>query len=391
MPNASRLAHDLRRATRERARAEAAEWVATVAFRDGAMKRLSPDVTPLRRLTEQSAIPLQIAAETGQSEGQVVNRLACADRAIEHLPQVWGAFGKGDVDAAQVQAISLAVGKLERDDSRQRLDDEALAYARTHTLAELRRWLKRFIARVEADLFAERAEAERAKRHVHIEHLDDGMALLQAYLPSHHAAAIGARLERLAKQPATDDEGQPDRRTRVQRQADLLTHLLTSASADHVPGTPGLRCDIAVTIDAAVLTGAVVGQASAADGSWHVPATWILDSALVGEAFWHRLLVDPITDNTLAHDYRGYSPPDVLRRAVQFRDQVCVTPGCLVPADRCELDHDIPWPAGHTHGTNLRCRCKRHHNIKGHGVVPHLVDPPPPSFHGFAMDFAFAS
>ena len=36
------------------------------------------------------------------------------------------------------------------------------AYAETHTVAELRRWLKIFVARVEADLFNERAERERA-------------------------------------------------------------------------------------------------------------------------------------------------------------------------------------------------------------------------------------
>ncbi len=268
----------------------------------------------------------------------------------------------------------MTIEKLERDDSRQRLDDEAVPYGRTHTLAELRRWLRRFVARVEADLTHERAETERAKRHVRVEHTDDGMAWLQAYLPSHQAAAIENRLERLAKTHQSTDKAEGLKRSHAQRRTDLLVHLLTSAPADHLPGTPGLRCDIAVTIDAAVLTGATEGAVEAADGSWQVPTDWLLESAFAGEAFWHRMLLDPITANVLAHEYKGYSPPEILRRALTFRSGVCSTPGCLVPADRCELDHHVPWPEGPTRGSNLRWRCKPHHAYKGHGITPALLD-----------------
>ncbi|GAA1730075.1 HNH endonuclease signature motif containing protein [Aeromicrobium alkaliterrae] len=374
---------ELRRAARERAKAEAHEWAVMVAFRDNALARLRRDATPMRQLVERQAISLQIARETLMSEAQVLSRLACADRTIEHAPRTWEAFGRGWVDAARVQVIARALEKLERDDSRQRFDVEALAYARTHTVAELRRWAERFVARVEADLWAARAEAERAKRFVRVEHLDDGMALLQAYLPSHHAAAIEDRLNSLAKAhrcDVVDEDGSPItvKRTLAELRADVLTHLLTSAPVDHVPGTPGLRCDIAVTIDAGVLTGAVSGPTQSADGSWQVPTDWVLGSAWAGEAFWHRLLTDPITRNTLAHDYRGYSPPELLRQAIQFRDQVCATPGCLVPADRCELDHRIPWPRGRTRGDNLDPRCKRDHARKGHGVALELLTASPP-------------
>ena len=365
---------DLRRVTRERAKAEAAEWAAMVGYRDGALTRLRRDATPMRQMLERSAVALQIASETGLSEGQVVHRLAAADRVIEHAPKVWTAFGRGHLDAGRVREISLTIEKLERDGSRQRLDDEAVPYARTHTVAELRRWLRRFVARVEADLANERAETERAKRHVQVEHTDDGMAWLQAYLPSHQAAAIENRLERLAKAHQSSDKADGIKRSHAQRRADLLTHLLTSAPADHLPGTPGLRCDIAVTIDASVLTGAVEGPVEAADGSWQVPADWLLESAFAGEAFWHRMLLDPITADVLAHEYKGYSPPDILRRALKFRSGVCATPGCLVPADRCELDHHVPWPEGPTRGSNLRWRCKPHHAYKGHDITPELLD-----------------
>ena len=69
--------------------------------------------------------------------------------------------------------IADAIDKLKREDSIVRLDQRVVAYGETHTLTELRRWLKRYVARVEADLQAERADDERAKRGVHVEHGDD--------------------------------------------------------------------------------------------------------------------------------------------------------------------------------------------------------------------------
>ncbi len=134
---------ELRLAARDRARAEAREWAAMVSFRDGALARLDPDVNRKRRQLERSAVNLEIARELHMSEGQVMNLLASADRVLEHAPLAWAAFRAGQIDGARVREISLTVEKLVRDDSIQRLDDEAPTYARTHTVGELRRWGRR--------------------------------------------------------------------------------------------------------------------------------------------------------------------------------------------------------------------------------------------------------
>jgi hypothetical protein len=44
--------------------------------------------------------------------------------------------------------------------------------------------------------------------------------------------------------------------------------------------------------------------AVAADGSWVVPVQWILDLAehAGNNIFWHRMILDPVTDDVLAHD-----------------------------------------------------------------------------------------
>lgn len=352
-------------AAQQRAVAEAREWQAMLAYRDAEQARIAAsNESPMRQYLERAGIAVEIALHLNLSAGQVEHRLATATRLRDHTPQVWAAFGHGVLDAARAREISLALDKLERPESRQLLDDKAVDYAATHTVAETRHWLRRFVTRVEADLAIERANTERARRHVEVTQVEDGMAWLNAYLPAHEAAAVATRLRRAARsaRAAGDD------RTRTQLEADLLTQWALTADPSHESRDSGLRIDIGVTIDAPTLAGARHGHAEAVDGTWEVPTDWLLDSALTGNAFWHRILRDPITGNTLAHQYDGYHPPDVLRRAIILRDGVCAGIGCLRPAAECDLDHRQPWPDGPTTGHNLDPRCRRDHALKGHGI-----------------------
>jgi hypothetical protein len=344
---------------RERARAEAAELAAMLRFRDAELVRTAAIESPMVRLVERSAIALEIGQATGLSEGQVTARLADAERLRSRAPQTWNAFRAGHIDWARGREVASALNLLVHPESHDRLDDTVIRYATTHTVAELRGWLKRFVARIEAEEAAARAEAARRERTVTITHVDDGMAWVNAFIPSHQAAAIGARLARIPK-------AEGDQRTRGQRRADAFVDLLL-ATDDPTPAR--VRTDVGVVIDAEVLAGAEPGAAVSDDGSWTVPAEWILEHLDPEETFLHRLLVDPITRDTLAHEYVGRFAPDVLASAIAFRDGVCQAPGCLRPARECDLDHRVPHPRGPTRGSNLWPLHRRHHAMKSHRTL----------------------
>ena len=346
---------------RERACAEAREVVAMLDFRDRELVRIAREESPMRRLVERGAIALCIGEALGLSEGQVQLRLSQADRVRDQSPVTWLAFMRGRVDWARVREIAHTLGELKRADSVHRLDRGVVDYAATHTVAELRQWLRRFVRRVEADLAVERADAEREKRHVSVTHGDDSMGWLNAYLPSHELAAIEARYRKAARRGVDPD----DERTVAQREADqLVTWCLDSDAA-----TSAVDANIAVTIDADVLAGARPGFAESSDGRWGVPAAWVAAVAGSGSTFWHRLVVDPVTDDVMSHEYLGRFAPDVLDIALQFLHGTCQAPGCMVPAERCDTDHRIPYPHGPTTGDNLGPLCRRHHTYKGHRVL----------------------
>ena len=351
--------------------AEARTIRAMLAYRDAEVARIALIEPSLRRKIEQSAIALTIGEATGMSEAQIQLRLSIADRVRDNTPKVWDAFVDGLIDLSRVRDIAAAIDKLHRPESLTRLDNRVIGYAIDHTGAELRQWLRRFVQRVEADLATEQAEIERAQRHVSVTHGDDSMSWLNAYLPSHEAAAIEARLHKAARKPAEPD----DDRTVAQREADLLVAWCTDSDA----ATSAVDANIAVTVAADVLAGAAPGFAESTDGAWAVPAPWLADVIATGSTFWHRIIIDPVSDDVLAHEYLGRFAPDTLAVALQFLHGVCQAPGCMVPAGRCDLDHRTPHPLGPTTGDNMGPLCRRHHTLKGHGLVHWSTSPPGPT------------
>lgn len=82
---------------------------------------------------------------------------------------------------------------------------------------------------------------------------------------------------------------------------------------------------------------------------------------------WRRLAVDLHTGAALELQTTAYRPTAAMRAHVEAVDGTCRAPGCTVPAARCDLDHDIPWPSGPTQVSNLTSKHRRHHNLHTHG------------------------
>ncbi|OMC40778.1 hypothetical protein A5740_23720 [Mycobacterium sp. GA-1841] len=60
----------------------------------------------------------------------------------------------------------------------------------------------------------------------------------------------------------------------------------------------------------------------------------------------------------------GYRPSTALREFIFWRDLTCRFPGCNAPAQRCDIDHTEPYPAGPTHPSNNKLYCRAHHLLK---------------------------
>lgn len=349
---------DLPGMTGEIARAEARVWATMLRTADDLAEQYRRFNGGQVLSVALSSIATELSVATGWSEAQVDTRLAAARRLRACGPGTWSAFQQGRIDAARATEIARAFEKLSFAESHELLDAQVMDVAEQGTVGQLRNWLRVFLAEVEPDLATRRAEHERADRHVRIQHTEDAMAWLTAYVPSVAASAIERRLNRVAGEMDGDD------RTMDQRRADLFMAWLTSNEA----GEPSAAADIAVTVPAEALAGTCGRWAVSADERWSTPAAWLLDYADPSRVLWHRLVTDP-AGGVLDYAKLGYHPDDAQRLAVQLRDRVCQAPGCIRSARSCDLDHRVAYPEGPTSAQNLHPLCRRHHRMKSHGFL----------------------
>lgn len=106
-----------------------------------------------------------------------------------------------------------------------------------------------------------------------------------------------------------------------------------------------------------------------------VPAEQARRIMLAADSTWQRLAVDVDTGTALRLETTAYRPTAAMRAQVMAVDGTCRGPGCTVPANRCDLDHDVPWPSGPTHVSNLTAKERQHHNVRTHEQWSATRDP----------------
>lgn len=382
-------------------RAEAAKTTALLDYQDRVIAFYCEDPTVMRYQAEKAALR-DAAALLGISELTTQSTLGAARFARNYLPATWRAFTSGRIDMLRVRKIA-DVGCEVEDHLLSRVDHAAAEKAATgRTISEFQRWLTRWVAQADYEAYDRLCTSKRQGRYIQFFHGSDGMSHIDARLPTIEAAAIQKRLTITARRhhgapqaspariPKSDadigpaeprhSEGEDlkehtDDRTVAQREADLFSAWLRTGDTPE-EGASAVEAKIMVMVPEAALTGASQEPATAADRSWRLPADHARRLAGDPEAQhewyegWTRSDAREADVDVLSVSYTGRYPPARLRDALIFRDGTCQATGCSVPAERCDLDHQLPWDAGgETAGTNLWALCRRHHRLKSHGFL----------------------
>ena len=214
------------------------------------------------------------------------------------------------------------------------------------------------MARIEPDNAANRARAEHDRRGVWVQHGDDGMSYLTAYLTTTDAVRIQQTLTTRAKGVAADG------RTFDAVCADVFVdHMLTTSDGSRAGGAV-----IGITIPVTTLAGLDEQPGVSFDGQFVLPADLVRDLAAEPGTLFYRVITSPL-GRILDIAELGRYPSDKLRIGVQIKDGTCTFPTCSRPAEACDLDHKIPNPRGPTSAANLGALCRRHHNMKTAGIL----------------------
>ena len=200
------------------------------------------------------------------------------------------------------------------------------------------------------------------------------------------AADAAVLKKKIAAMVATVCDADP--RSVSERRADAVGAW--SNGNDHLPcacetptcparaGQPAPKSSVVVNVytDQATLNGLQGPSTEASSASSPSPArpasagrallsgTEVMPTPLLAELLRNGAKLRPLCTPADAEPEPGYRPSAGLARFVRARDLTCRFPGCTAPAERCDIDHVIPFPAGVTHPSNLLCLCRKHHLLK---------------------------
>jgi hypothetical protein len=178
----------------ERAALEAKIAKDMLEFQDIRRRQAESAANATLRDMEISYAADELAVTLHQPVRVVQCRLVEARRVRNLLPLTWSAFTRGEIDAYRISIVAAAADKMTDNHNLIHLDATVAHDAPTRTASQLKAALKRFVARWEPDQSAARTQAELAKRSVWVDHQDDGMSYLHAYLPTTDAVRIDAEL-----------------------------------------------------------------------------------------------------------------------------------------------------------------------------------------------------
>ena len=248
---------------------------------------------------------------------------------------------------------------------------KVLPKAKTQSVSELKRALRRAVLTADPASAKERAKQAKAERYLDWWTLEDGMAELRVVTTAADILAMINAVDAMARR----DFGSTVDGSRIPvaaRRADALVHLVTATGTGTgmVDGVRSVgvrpKATVHLTMDLPTVLGFADNPATLAGYGPIDPDT---ARALAADGAWRRLIVEPITGALLDLGHTVYTPNAALTRFIHTRNARCQFPHCNQPAHRSHLDHTRRYnpddPAGgRTDRNNLGPLCEHHHQLK---------------------------
>lgn len=306
-------------------------------------------------------------------------RLVRLGRRLRSMPATAAALQAGAIGLDHVAELARCAGV----DPGQfaAYETTLVAHGRTMRFDDFVRVCAHWRQVVDPDGREDEAARRFARRHEFHAPLDDGSVAVQARLAPVGAATFVEELERLERDLFEADwkaakaiHGEATSiadlsRSSAQRRADALVEM-AARSAALGAGHPA-RPRFTALVDYRTLAGRVC---ELANGTVITPGEL---APHLTAADIERVVFGP-GNRVLEVGRRARFFTGALRRAIEVRDRRCTHPTCDTPADRCEVDHRIPYPAGgDTVQENGQLLCGVHNRDKANRAPPRARPPSP--------------
>jgi hypothetical protein len=244
-------------------------------------------------------------------------------------------------------------------------------FAITHSPGETGRKARDLVTAVDpAGARARRRKAAEQDHGVFLNPLEPGTSEIRAVMPTAYAEAVYQAVRMLAKDSRF--EVADGCITKGQRQAAALV-ALTLGDPGSVAEVTGAvhEAKLKVHVNVLVPLETITSNSDACGRIGNTPATADEVRDLIAAAAESSMIRRLVTDSTgciLDAGRSHYLASDIQKLVITLRDGCCRFPGCNAPAERCEVDHVVPYDAGGpTDLWDLGPLCKHHHQMKTSG------------------------
>ena len=302
-------------------------------------------------------------------------RMCRLGRTMGEMPEAAEAWLSGEISAAHLEVFASVCTTRTAESFRR---DEAMLvdHARGLSFHQFNQAVRYWDQLADPDGCEEADERRRTRRDVSLSQTFAGMWLGSMTLDPVSGAIVAGELARIEQQLFTADvedarrkeeagllgPGAPLARTVAQRRADALVEMATRS---RVAPEDGRRPSplFSVLVGYETLSGRVC---ELANGHVVTPGSLVpwLSQADIERAVFHA---DGRVEVAAAS--RFFS--GATRRAIEVRDRTCTHPTCEVSAERCQVDHIVPWAAGGpTTQENGRLLCGYHNRLRNQRPPP---------------------
>jgi hypothetical protein len=297
-------------------------------------------------------------------------RLVRRGRLLAHLPLAAQALRDGDIGAAQFDALAkvrtpVTEAAFARDEA------YLVGQAKALKFEALVKVLAYWFQHADPDGADEAAMERRARRDVYLTPSINGMALGGMTLDAIGGSIVAAELNRLEQLLFEEDWAEAKerlgrepklhelRRTSAQRRADAM--ILMAVRSKNAP-EDGYRPapHFVVLVDFDTLHGRIC---QLANGTVIAPGSLL---EWMDGATFERIVYAP--GKRIECSPRSRFFIGATRRAIETRDLQCTHEYCDLPAEKCQIDHIVPWgDEGLTTQENGRVHCAFHNRLRNHG------------------------
>lgn len=318
-------------------------------------------------LNAETVVTQEIACATGVGAAEVSRRLELATTPRRHRV-LREALRAGSVSLHRALRV-VAETRLLPDEVLPDLETTVLASAPDGSISSQRLFasrLRRCVRSADTRSGDERRRSAEASRTAHARLTDDGIGTFTVTAAAETVVAVLDRADAIARTARA--AGDP--RTLDQLRSDALCSLALfgSLAAEHNSfGAPLPAAAVRIVVPFEVAAGLSDAACELPGHGWVTAAH--ARRIMTGEgSVWQRLAVDVNTGRALQLSTDRYRPTPAMVEHVRAVDGVCRAPGCQVPADRCDLDHVVPWPVGPTTPGNAQSLSRGCHHPKTAGL-----------------------